>query len=501
MYKKLPGQEVLEILKGSYTGNVDYEEYYKIHNGDIRHVQFKNIILDELLVLYNTEYNHAIVFKECVFEKSIEFGDSTFNYHVSFQNCVFNNDITFYEPTFNGLRISNCIVHNSVSIEGGTFNNDFNISVHGENGDPSVFLHSGYFNKLSISSGLNDTQLEQIDIMTINVTGKIFINGSEQLDGKLTGKKSYKTRVKKLYIRNLSENLILYFENIHVNKVSIASFTNSVKFKMHNIHLYPIDGEISEFTIQNSNLGNAELSTIDLSKFDVVNIRDSYISDTNFVNTIWHDNITSYDQNGSVIIREIDNYEEYYFKNRDVYRQLKYASNKYGDTVSAFEFLAKEMEAYRKQLFQFDVKFEFQRKFLLPKNWSKIITLNKGWWNNKSERLNLWLSMSSNYYGNNWLKATGLTLLINLILFTFYCSSRSIYPNPFGLENWRRFGAVLPYYFEFLNPLHKPDFFSHIKSGEPNSGALLIDYLSRIVIAYLVYQLITAFRKFGRKSA
>ena len=81
-----------------------------------------------------------------------------------------------------------------------------------------------------------------------------------------------------------------------------------------------------------------------------------------------------------------------------------------------------------------------------------------------------------------------------------------------------RFGEVWSYFLEFVNPIHKADYVAEellrkqslnkklIKIDDKttlniNGWARTIEGVSRIFIAYFVYQLIQAFRKHGRSSS
>ena len=60
----------------------------------------------------------------------------------------------------------------------------------------------------------------------------------------------------------------------------------------------------------------------------------------------------------------------------------------------------------------------------------------------------------------------------------------------------------MPYYFEFVNPTHKIDFlkqFAYSTNTVRDSIALVLDSLCRITVPLLLYQMIQAFRKYGRK--
>ncbi len=226
--------------------------------------------------------------------------------------------------------------------------------------------------------------------------------------------------------------------------------------------------------IINADLGNTQFIGCNLAAFDVFTFKNSKMQNVFLADTT----LPSVDQ---IQTEDTDELEQ----KRLALSQFKKIYDGQGDTVRASKYRAEEMEVYRHYLIN-------QRK-LMPE-------IER--WNRRIELINLWLNKFSNYYGNNWLRSTIVTCSTTAILYVAYCSSRTVYPaNPFKAENWSVFWELFPYYFEFMNPVHKTDFFMHIKKGEPNPGALLIDYLSRIVIAYLVYQTIAAFRKFGKRSS
>lgn len=111
---------------------------------------------------------------------------------------------------------------------------------------------------------------------------------------------------------------------------------------------------------------------------------------------------------------------------------------------------------------------------------------NPKWWVYK-------LNETSNRHGESWGWAIVFTLGISSIGFIFYNAA---------LESVK-YELVLGWHTDFIGdwaqfilPTHKTDFM--VK--EPSSHALFIDVVSRIFIGYGIYQLISAFRKHGKKG-
>lgn len=234
----------------------------------------------------------------------------------------------------------------------------------------------------------------------------------------------------------------------------------------------------SIITLINADLCKTQFIGCDLkgfSKFEFKNTKmlEIFMADTSLPEADRIDTIYAMDMS------EADKKTLKLEQQRLVLSQFKKIYENRGDTVRSTQVLAEEMEVYRKQL--------------------RSINGLKGkeWWNNRAERLNLLLNRYSSYYGNNWLRGVATTIFINSAFFLLYCLLLGFRPG----NNWHEFWKLAAYSLEFLNPLRKADFLQAKYNMEPNAGAIFIDYFSRIVVAYFVYQTIAAFRKFGKRSS
>lgn len=365
---------------------------------------------------------------------------------IKLENLIINELIIRYLlVNSKSLKIENTLIYNVARIE---VDIPYNISIRGSTRNKTA-INVLDFRRVLIS---NNTNFIISDIYINRILMHSFFNNG------------------KLVFSNISSiNNLLSFQ-----KINFSDYKRYTNGNDAGKYIFTPKQRKSNFNIINSDLGNTQFIGSDLVAFDKFIFKNSKMASVFLADTkLPHRN--------SITTTFGANQNE---QRRLALSQFKKIYEGQGDVVRAMEYRAEELEVYKEVI----------------KNQKKLPTRVERW-NRRGELLNLGLNSYSNYYGNNWLKALFWTLVIPAILFTFYCSSRSIYPNPFVTDNWINFWEIFPYYFEFLNPIHKSDFFVHIKSGEPNPGALLIDYLSRIIIAYLVYQLITAFRKFGRKSA
>ena len=152
--------------------------------------------------------------------------------------------------------------------------------------------------------------------------------------------------------------------------------------------------------------------------------------------------------------------------NRELHRIIKHEYLKQNNRIGALEARADEMKEYEKELIKDKKKWYTKDRF--------ILLCNK----------------YSNSYGMDWRRGVGFTLLGSGVLYVAYLLALCVtLPCPYTeVFQWQTVGKGV----EFLFPFHGFDFFG----ASVNSGAKVIDGLSRIFIAYGFYQTIAAFRKF-----
>jgi len=274
----------------------------------------------------------------------------------------------------------------------------------------------------------------------------------------------------------INQGTILFSNICSIDKETIY------KLDLHKVPLldentmYVFEEEKKESVIKiiNSDLGKVNFIESRLDKFAQFVFSNSKILDIFFTNTTLP-NINI------ITAQNEDNNNEYLKQRRLALSQIKKIYENRGDIVRATKYHAYEMETYRESLNK-RIEHRFSSK----------------WRNNKAERFNLWLNRFSNDYGNNWLSAVAVTLGVNFVLYTLYCFSLGF---RFG-NSYSIFGDLFSYSFDFLNPIRKADFAMEVNNIKVKATALsrFVDSVSRIILAYLVYQTIAAFRKFGKKS-
>jgi hypothetical protein len=107
--------------------------------------------------------------------------------------------------------------------------------------------------------------------------------------------------------------------------------------------------------------------------------------------------------------------------------------------------------------------------------------------------------MISNYFGRWWGLGIIFTFLISFIFFCFLLGSvEGLSSSSIFNIRWDFFDSFI----KFMNPLRHFDteaLFSNHKYIKASECSYIIDFFARVFITYGYYQIIQAFRRYGRK--
>ncbi len=278
----------------------------------------------------------------------------------------------------------------------------------------------------------------------------------------------------------------LHLSGVSINDINFVSFINEGTIILNGIipsvgkgvgddklSTLEVHNNFSIIEITDSDLGNTQFIGCDLAAFDDFEFRNSKMLNAFFADTTLPKRkkiTTDIPENTSSKNERIKTLEQ----QKLAMSQFKKVYENQGDIVNATKFRGQELEAYSRYL------------------------VKSGFLKNIIEIANLWMNKLSGNYANNWALAACVSLTVNWLFFWWYCSELGF---TIG-DDKALFRELFSYSFEFLNPIRRhstlvPDV---VKDGDITSTARVIDYVSRIFIAYFVYQTIQAFRKFGKKS-
>lgn len=263
--------------------------------------------------------------------------------------------------------------------------------------------------------------------------------------------------------RNIPSSNSISLENVRVNRLEITGTTNYGKLYINQLE--PI-GDNPTVDIDGSIIGAMDVISTDLSKFNVF-VQNSKLVDIFYADTSFPDRVHVKEGTETAKIREL----------AGIYEQLSIVSAKRGDKYNTVRFQALSLGYLLKTLPRFSID----------------------WWM-------LSIYKVSNNFRLNWLRGVVFTLAVSLL---FYVPFVLLIENQieWGLYGWQKtwdaFTYVFDYrtaqFFEFLNPLHKIDYF--VKEGQRvGFWAYLVDYIGRIFVGFGIYQTIQAFRKYGKSG-
>ena len=209
--------------------------------------------------------------------------------------------------------------------------------------------------------------------------------------------------------------------------------------------------------ITDSDLSGLRFNSCYFDTFQELQVKSSKLDEIKCTATTWPKLVTAPDG------------ESQQFEIREACRQLKLAMTDHQDKVSELQFHALEMKAYRQ------------------------IVRNRGWgWSNINDRLTL-LAGASNKFGLNWFRPIWLLIAS---MFALYFTMVGLH---FGLHPFQSsFYDCIVWvdYFTLYNPTHR---LTQLSLGNKVGGwVALVDFLSKIVSAFFIYQIIAAFRRFKR---
>lgn len=408
-------------------------------------IKIQNCRFNEEVILNGINIENSITFNNCIFSKRVNLINVN-SLHINFQNCLFDFYISFKGINSENIQFTNCVFNNNKITQLHEFecsnfyfrNNIIKSDFHFKpTAVKRVILEGSETNNLITFSYLNrDKIIDEILIFTYQ---------------------GYKTEY---LLRNLSTSKLqivgeikdsgIILNRVNVGTAILDNFSNYGNFK---ITFFEALNEKSNIILKNSNLGKLQASSIDFSKFKRILISNTNFIDIVPVNVKWcYDNLQSDDLSAK----------------KENYRQLKLINRKNEDIDSKLKFERYEMHTFLK--LSKENKIHFRDKLILVTNYL------------------------SNDFGISWTRALYLLLSFSVICYT-------IIKYRLGFTQFDMNSVVdeIGYFLNFVNPIHQFDKIFKIEESQKTNGAIFIDSISKIINAYLIFQLVSSFRKYSQK--
>ncbi|HMS70180.1 MAG TPA: hypothetical protein PKD18_18670 [Saprospiraceae bacterium] len=269
-----------------------------------------------------------------------------------------------------------------------------------------------------------------------------------------------------------------------VKNVKFPKINDQDKLDLPNKLVY-----LNQLTIKDTYLGNTQIIDCDISAFKKFHFYNSKILDIFLASCILPEesNFILEKHEDPLILND---------QKRLFFGQIKSVYERQGDTPRALDALTSEMDSYKKYLSALLKKEKKSRKELIP-SWKKFNLFNI-----YKDQVVLFLNKTTSNFGTNWIRASLITLIATAISFYIYCICLGY---TIG-SNWETFAELISYSPSYLNPFRDEDsglsqMILEQKGLELTPSARFWDYISRIIIAYLIYQTVAAFRKLGKTNS
>jgi hypothetical protein len=539
--------------------NILVDKYDNRLHSNSESIVFDNCVFKERVYFRSSQMERALVFKDCTFEKgldiyqltivteSLKIGNCTVKEKldifqsfakqgVSFSNnsiesYVRLNDVRGSIMSFTqnniikgNLHVNSCQLEHGIAFNDGLFQDEIFFSLNQTRSSGLTIFGSTFEKAFTINYQARDIQpprgISSFYISDATFQNGIYINGANntfaansivdtvtlKVSAKLSGDIVFSKIDIGIFILtgyNSSANIIL--RELTINQVKIDTFINNAGFILSQVKasrnewVEPENNKLlrlNAFYVNNSNLGKAQLYQVNFDRFLPVLFHNTILSDISTSLVEWFSTAqVDEGQNGNSfeMLKEVRKSKDRnrisnarislsatLKAHRELYRQLKFVSQKQGDNPQALEFQQVEMNYYRKI-----VNLES------PRNWSEYLIL---------------LSSLSNNFGQSWVKAFVLLLLFSFLSYVpigWLTSDALDYTQ--WAASWADFGFNLKVifwdnlktYLIILNPTHRINEINE-NIDRYSSWVYFWDLLSRIVLAYFYFQVVSAFRKFNK---
>lgn len=274
-------------------------------------------------------------------------------------------------------------------------------------------------------------------------------------------------------------------QNGNINRLHFIDFGGFTNLKITNLRSEKNeDNGLIEFrrsSFQKLELIGNDFQGYDFIAFENSDITSAFIADTSFPDVvkkpieIINKGAESEGDEKKVFYKEDDRQAKLFFE------QLKTVFQKQGNRTEALTYQSKELNA----------------QYKLISLWDSATTLDK---------TTLWFGKWSSNFGTSWIRGLGFFGVTSVILFFLLMIStrgvRLIWP---WKMTWTDFNYFAGHYFEFINPTSyiwkKWDLLETLEggTGEVRWGLKALLLFSKVWMVAIIYQIVQAFRKFGRR--
>lgn len=374
------------------------------------------------------------------------------------------DSIIFNDGTYNDEFNIIAVKCDRLSIIGGEFKKKVKI-IKGDKANPQRgSLNNVYIKNPKLSEGLiikSDIQDERLFCENVQIVP------SKDLAGDIIFEDFDITDT--LLLEGINYDTNIQFNNVTAHKLHFKSFINNSSVIFQAFQSDSKSG--SELNVMGSNLGCTSFLNTNLDSFDKITVEGSILTNIITTSITWFDIKKLNAQSG-------DKDSQYWKKQREVFRQLKYCMEGNMDRPQALIFKSYEMNAYTKSL------------KLSLRSVSDILLLK--------------LNKFSNNHGLSWTTGVLFTVVVWQLFYAFFVMAKDGVAFPWEsnciylLANHNYWSTAIQYLWLPDGLEELSDFYNDTRSVLRLIGGTAAFLLGKIAIAYGIFQAVSAFRKYSK---
>lgn len=465
---------ILNIDNCGVVNGLDFTSETKINNGN-----FLNVTLTKNGFSVNNSF-----WIESWSLSNCNFNSTDFKIINSAIACPITIDKLTCENVFLQAKFKNRVTFIDLEVAAielySLFESDFKI--HGLNCSRIFDIKNSEFKescRIKIDGGTKLLDTHKIRVLSISETkfrNSLILSGNDsevrnlniENIGTVEGELNFvKLSFFRLILSGLNKSILL-FDYCEMNRIDFENLYNNSIITFSNC---AADGRDKIAKFSNVDFGKTRFMNFDLGDFQPIELNN-----VSFVDVVISGNFSIPENKLNIHISDVPKRISYM---REVYRQLKHASEKNGNRVLALHYSALEMKYYRKEI-------SYEKSL-----WGNLKSVD--WW--------ILLFSRTNNYGLNFGWALGwfigISLMVFFLLLVSVLDELSFCPNLtceslcFTVSTfWNNFNK----YFQLMDPtVNLKNVFAMNEFTWQSQGIHLI---FKVVLAFFTFQIISAFRKF-----
>jgi hypothetical protein len=438
----IKGEDLSRAIEG------DLEEIRRFNciqfQEDQDYLQINDALITGKFAVMNTKIPYALYFSGCRFAEGFQLRNIDCERGISFERG----------SSCDGLFILNNVNCESSMSFLGFFGDQLQI---GQSTIKTIFFQGGEIESISIhDNNITDLSIsnigKQVSVSKVSADATPMIEYLKVFPVQGSSLRVANYSIGRLVIGEFWENATAHFSNLSVNHLSIEQFRQGPNCNISMQKIEPF-GENSQLSLIRSDLGRVRIWDCNWNKFNVCNFLNSSINEVSAQNVNWNDSVEN---------SETQTKREKANVRREYYRQLKLLYARQKDRENELLYRKKELTNHLRSI------------GLFSKNGQTKITL--------------WLSRVTNDFGTNWGRASFWIFVMALL----FMAGFQIGLNQVVSLDFRILVGV-------FNPAHRLSNIVSSASLEKLPGIVyILDFVSRVVMGFLIFQFIRAFRKYNK---